>query len=220
MNQAQLVNSFIEQNTHESWFDLLSNLDSLQQSILNIVSLSKTTSIEPKLPDLLACFEHCSLDNLKVIILGQDCYPQHGVATGLAFANKDKIVSPSLRIIAEELMRTHGVLSDPSLISWANQGVLLLNTSLTIETDKISSHYKIWEEFMIDFIKELSKQPYLWVLMGSRAQSFKHCINTGEIIKSVHPAFDTYGNERRFRGSGIFKQIDEKLTNKNFIKWV
>lgn len=217
----QLVNSFIQKNTHESWFSLLSNLDSLHEAILSVVSLSKTSSIEPKLTDMLNAFKYCSLTDLKIIMLSQDVYPQPGVSTGIAFANRDKISSPSLKIINEELIRTHGELTDPSLINWSKQGVLLLNSSLTVETNKIGSHYLIWEQFMIDFIKELSKQDYIWVLMGSRAQSFKYCIDKGEIIRCFHPAVDTYSNEKKFRGSGVFKQIDEKLLIKDLkINWI
>ena len=72
MINKQLINSFIQQNTHESWFDLLSNIESLHKAIWDVVSLSKKTSIEPKLNDMLNAFKYCSLNKLKVIMLGQD----------------------------------------------------------------------------------------------------------------------------------------------------
>lgn len=220
MVNKQLINSFIQQNTHESWFDLLSNIESLHKAIWDVVSLSKKTSIEPKLNDMLNAFKYCSLDKLKVIMLSQDPYPQKDVATGLAFANVDSIKSPSLRIINEELTRTHGELDDSSLITWAQQGILLLNSSLTIKTGKIGSHYQYWEQFIIDLVKQLSQQDYIWVLMGSRAQSFQFCVNKGVIIKTKHPASDVYNDGKGFRGSNVFVRIDEELEKRGLdIKW-
>ena len=147
-------------------------------------------------------------------------YPQHGISLGYAFGNAKEIKSSSLRIINEELTRTHGELEDSSLITWAQQGILLLNSSLTVETGKISSHYKIWEQFMIDLVKTLSKQDYIWVLMGSRAQSFQFCINKGSVIKVKHPASDVYNDGKGFRGSNVFIRIDEELEKRGLdIKW-
>ena len=85
MVNKQLINSFIQQNTHESWFDLLSNIESLHKAIWDVVGLSKKVNVEPGLKDMLNAFRFCELSNLKCVFLGQDCYPQKGIATGLNY---------------------------------------------------------------------------------------------------------------------------------------
>ena len=106
----------------------------------------------PPLKQVFRAFEECPYDDLKVIFIGQDPYPQLGVADGISFScgNTNK-VQPSLRYIFEEIERTvyqeFPSYQDPDLTRWSKQGILMLNTALTVEVGKIGSHYDIWKPF-------------------------------------------------------------------------
>ena len=185
---------------------------------------------------IFKCFKECSFSNLQVVFLGQDPYPQKDIATGLAFANKKetlfKDISPSLKIITEELEETYNidfpyidVLCDISLVSWTKQGVLLLNSALTVATGKPKSHQDIWHYFIVGILNEISKRRtgIIYVLLGKQAQTFKRNIYEPNnwILEYPHPAADTYNNERRFRGCRVFKEIDTitMALNNTKIKW-
>ena len=106
--------------------------------------LYKTKLVCPHYIDVFKAFKLCDYNNLSVVMLGMDPYPQKDVATGLAFANKDKVESPSLKVIQDTL----GYNINPTLESWARQGVLLLNSALTVEMNKVGSHIMMWRPFI------------------------------------------------------------------------
>jgi uracil-DNA glycosylase len=139
-------------------------------------------------------FELCPFDKVKVIILGQDPYPNVGDANGLAFSvNKGQELPRSLKNIFTELVNdigceypTHG-----DLTAWASQGVLLANTALSTLEGKPAAHASFWKEFTSDWISKLGKQekPIVWVLWGAYAQSYKGYIGKHhKIITSAHPS--------------------------------
>ena len=104
----------------------------------------KTEEVYPKGSDIMKSFSLCPIEETKVVILGQDPY-HDGTATGLAFANssKCKVMSPSLKMIIEELETSVGLIALPfnkNLEHWASQGVLLLNTALTVKQGCPGSH--------------------------------------------------------------------------------
>jgi len=106
----------------------------------------------PTLKQLFRAFEECPYDDLKVVFIGQDPYPQLGVADGISFScsNTNKL-QPSLKFILQEVDRTvygnHVISEDLDLKRWSKQGILMLNTALTVEVGKIGSHYDIWKNF-------------------------------------------------------------------------
>ena len=151
--------------------------------------------------DVFKAFELCSLKDLKVVMLGQDPYPQKGVATGILFGNNKEIsnenLSPSLKVIKEAAINfevPHNcIIFDQTLESWARQGILMLNSALTVEMNKVGSHTMLWRPFIAKLLKSLSEYntAIIYVLFGRQAQSFKPYINDklNHVIEIEHPAY-------------------------------
>lgn len=175
-----------------------------------------------------------NLSDIKVVIVGQDPYPTEGVATGVAFACEK--IQPSLRYMLRDIKRdiTPEEISnfDCSLSKWQEQGVMLINASLTCEVKKPTIHEHIWQPFTEKFLKYLNdntfdfingSQNIIFVFMGKSAQKFKYCINEKihHIINCPHPAAEVY-HEGIFIGCGVFNKINEKLKelNKTEIQWL
>lgn len=172
----------------------------IDEEELNVVvhKLSGMNNYTPGLKDIFTAFNVCSRAKCKVVILGQDPYPQPGIATGIAFANKENVkeLSPSLNVIKNSIfcldIPKNVRIFDPTLVTIASQGVLFLNTALTVEIGKPNSHQLLWCNFINKFLRNLSLyEPGLtYVLLGSSAKSFKSCINkSNHIIECNHPSF-------------------------------
>lgn len=180
--------------------------------------LYSTKLVCPHLQDVFKAFALCPYNELKVIMLGQDPYPQKDVATGLAFANKadTEILSPSLEVIKESVInfeKPHNFITfAPDLEEWAKQGVLLLNSALTVEMNKIGSHSNMWRPFISKFLKELSmwNPGLIYVLFGKQAQTFESYIgNRGHIIKVNHPSY--YARTSTKMPYSVFTDVDKLL---------
>ena len=155
----------------------------------------------PAQSNVFRAFEFCPLKDLKVVMLGQDPYPQKGVATGLALANNSETLeselSPSLKVIKEAAINFevphYCIIFDQTLESWARQGILMLNSALTVEMNKIGSHVMLWRPFIAKLLKNLSEYntAIVYVLFGRQAQTFKPYINSrfNHIIEIEHPAY-------------------------------
>lgn len=173
--------------------------------------------IFPKSKDVFKAFEYTPLDQVKVVILGQDPYHGVGQAHGLCFSVQPGIaLPPSLQNIYKELNEDLGISSvkHGCLISWAQQGVLLLNSVLTVEQSMANSHEgKGWEIFTDKIISVLNAQsrPIAFVLWGSYAQRKGQAINTQKhlVIKSPHPS--PLSSYRGFFGSKPFSKINAFL---------
>lgn len=183
--------------------------------------------IYPDLNNLFVAFNLCNLSNLKVVILGQDPYHNEGQANGLAFSiPKDMKLPPSLRNIFKELKNDLGFenSSNGDLSSWAKQGVLLLNTSLTVEKNKANSHKKIgWQQFTDAVIEKISemKEGIIFVLWGNEALKKEGLLDKEKhfIIKSAHPSpLSVYNG---FWDSHPFSKINTilKLQHQLPIEW-
>lgn len=183
--------------------------------------------IYPQKEDIFAALNLTPFDQVKVVILGQDPYHGRDQAHGLCFSVKPGVkIPPSLQNIFKELKSDLGIdpSQDGSLIPWAQQGVLLLNTVLTVESGKAGSHHnRGWEEFTDKIIETLnhSHQNLVFILWGSPAQkkaasvdATKHCI-----LKSVHPS--PLSSYRGFFGSKPFSQTNDYLRSKKLpeIDW-
>ena len=155
----------------------------------------------PAQPDVFRAFELCPLKDLKVVMLGQDPYPQKGVATGILFGNRKEVdednLSPSLNVVKEAAINFevphYCITFDQTLESWAKQGILMINSALTVEMNRIGSHVMLWRPFIAKLLKNLSEYDtaIIYVLFGRQAQTFKPYINSrfNHIIEIEHPAY-------------------------------
>ena len=169
-----------------------------------LATLLKNTRIDDITPDLnhlFEAFDKCPYDNLKVIWIGQDPYPQSGIATGIAFGNKRETpserISPSLKILRDYACKYFDKKKedcnfDVTLSRWEEQGVLMLNASLTTRIGEIGKHTMIWRPVISDFLAKISwvRPDLVYILSGGVANSFRPYIgdNAG-IVSTVHPSF-------------------------------
>ncbi len=171
---------------------------------------------------IFRAFELTSFEQVKVVIIGQDPYHGVGEANGLAFSVSQGIkMPPSLRNVFKELKEDLGIeRSNTDLTDWAKQGVLLLNTTLTVAKDEPLSHAGFdWEKFTNVVIQKIAAQPkpIVFILWGKHAQKKKLLIPQKHhlIIESAHPS--PLGAYRGFFGSKPFSKVNDFLSNN--IQW-
>ncbi len=183
--------------------------------------------IFPKGNQIFRAFNECPFDKVKVVILGQDPYPTKGHAHGLCFS-AEKGVRPfpkSLQNIFKELESDLGIKKEhPDLSDWAKQGVLLLNTVLTVREGEAGSHQnKGWELFTDAVIEQINqrKKNVVFMLWGSKAQQKAMNVNDKNhlILKTVHPS--PLSAHRGFFGCKHFSKANEylKITGQHGIHW-
>ncbi len=187
----------------------------------------KDKTIYPKKCEIFNAFRYTSYENTKVVILGQDPYHGENQAEGLSFSVKNCVRKPpSLQNILKEMESDLGIPypTTNSLVPWSRQGVLLLNTVLTVEEKKPASHKDIgWEKFTDEVIKKLNekKTPIVFILWGSFARGKKKLITNSihYVIESAHPSpFSAYNG---FFGSKPFSKTNQFLKENNIreIDW-
>ena len=186
----------------------------------------KTKRIYPEYEHIFDAFRYTDYDQVKVVILGQDPYHGDNEAHGLSFSVREGVaMPPSLRNIFKELETDIGVKrTQTDLTDWAKQGVLLLNSIMTVVKDRPLSHKeKGWEIFTDNVIRQLGKRekPMVFVLWGSYARSKRYLIENSnhKIIESVHPS--PLSANRGFFGSKPFSKINTFLKENNIdeIHW-
>ncbi len=183
-------------------------------------------TIYPEYSNIFNALKHTNYNDVLVVILGQDPYHGEGEAHGLSFSVQDGVkMPPSLRNIFKELKSDLGVdRTKTDLTDWADQGVLLLNSILTVLKDTPLSHKnKGWEVFTDKVIEKLGERekPMVFILWGSYARSKKDLIKNKNhlIIESAHPS--PLSARRGFFGSCPFSRANEflKENGMNEIKW-
>ena len=187
----------------------------------------KLYNVFPKEEAVFRAFQSVPYEKVKVVLLGQDPYHGAGEAHGLAFSVRQGVKTPpSLRNIFKELESEYGIdlTRSTDLTSWAEQGVFLLNSVLTVEKDKAGSHSKWgWEEFSNAVISFISKENehVVFVLWGDYARKKKSLIDLSKhaIIESAHPS--PLSSYRGFFGSKPFSKINAQLHQwgKESVKW-
>jgi uracil-DNA glycosylase len=205
----------------KSYFqDLIKDVDQEYQN---------STCFPPK--DLIfSAFNNCSLENLKVVIIGQDPYHGEGEANGLCFSVNDSVkIPPSLRNIFREMNTDLESIFFPTtgnLEVWAKQGVLLLNASLTVRKDNPNSHKHLkWNLFTDAVIQKISeeKENVVFMLWGSFAQKKGAKIDRNKhlVLESGHPS-PMSANQGKWFGNKHFSQANEYLKNHNLgmIDWL
>lgn len=182
--------------------------------------------IYPPKKDILRALKLTDYDDVKVVILGQDPYHGLGEANGLSFSvNHGVKMPPSLRNIFKELYDDIGIdRVDTDLSDWAREGVLLLNSVLTVRKDTPLSHDKIgWQIFTDAIIKKINekKVPVVFILWGNYAKSKKKLITNDNhlIIESAHPS--PFSANYGFFGSKPFSRTNDFLRKNNIkeIEW-
>ena len=212
------------------WKEALSaefNKDYYKKLYAFVLSEYKSREIYPPSEDIFNAMHYTPLKDVKVVILGQDPYHEPGQAHGLAFSVKKGVrIPPSLVNIYKEIEDEYGFTppNHGELIFWAKQGVLLLNTVLTVRAHEANSHKgKGWEEFTDSIIRAVAAkpEPVCYLLWGSHAGSKKGLINNPNhlILSAPHPSpLSAY---RGFFGCGHFQKCNEFLVSKGLdpIDW-
>ena len=186
----------------------------------------KGLEIFPDNENIFNAFKLCDITDIKVVIIGQDCYHGKGQANGLCFSVNDGVkIPPSLRNIYKELSNDIGITRNSTdFTNLANQGVLLLNSSLTVHERLAGSHLQIWEKFTDNVIKHISDNTdssLVFILWGNYAKSKKKYIDSKHfIIEGTHPS-PLSANRGGFFGQKFFSKANNHLIsiNKEPIDW-
>lgn len=208
----------------ESWREVLQpQFDSVYFEMLTtfVRKAYQASTVYPPGSKIFEAFNRTPFDKVKVVILGQDPYHGPNQAHGLCFSVQDGIQPPpSLINIFKELQKEYGVavnMTNGNLTRWADQGVLLLNATLTVEAGKAGSHQgKGWETFTDAAIKALSdrREGLVFMLWGSYAQQKGRVIDRSKhlVLESSHPSpLSVY---RGFDGCGHFKKANQYLQSR------
>lgn len=188
------------------WMNVLDRKETVK--IMNWLKTTNSSTLCPSIKNVFKAFKLCSYNECKVIFIGQDPFPQKGVAQGILFGNssntpEDKL-SPSLKVIKESVINfdiPHNLITfDPTLESWAKQGILMLNSALTTEVGKVGIHTLKWRPFIGSFLKNMSEKNtgIIYVFFGSQAKSLNTYINNNNNYKLFieHPAYYARLNKR------------------------
>ncbi|MFQ6751945.1 MAG: uracil-DNA glycosylase [Clostridia bacterium] len=185
-----------------------------------------TKTIFPPKEKVFSALNHVPINNAKVVIIGQDPYHTYGQADGLAFSCHNGTPQPSLKNIFKEINADLGIemSSSTDLTPWAKQGVVLLNTSLTVIEHMPASHSnELWHTFTREIVKILNElnQPIVFMLWGNHAKSFLPLLNNPNhlILTSAHPSpFSAYNG---FFGNKHFSKCNDFLIQHNItpIDW-
>ena len=198
------------------------NKDYFRELINTINNLYNEKTIYPKKEDIFNAFK-LDYKDVKVVILGQDPYHGEGEAHGYAFSSLKTPIPPSLKNIYKELYSDLGIeknMLDGNLLPWVKEGVMLLNTGLTVEKDKPNSHKNLkWNVFTDKVIEKLNEreEPIVFILWGNNARLKKDLITNPIhlVIESAHPS--PFSARNGFFNSKPFSRTNEFL-KKNGIK--
>lgn len=228
----------------KSWDDFLTRENVNELSKIEKEIFESNNEFTP-VPENVLRFLQIPLDKIKVIILGQDPYPQKGVATGRAFevgtlkSWNEKFSNISLKNIIRaiysaykskylkysEIKKEIGLyfqLNSPDklFVSWEQQGVLLLNTSFTCEIGKSNSHEKYWKHFTLSLLNYISRKnkEIIWFLWGNNAKTIVEGVEIKNKIESMHPmmCYDKPGRDDDF----LFGKVNAFYETKTMINWL
>jgi len=218
------------------WADILKTF-MFSQDMDNILKkLYKESSggfrFTPPLKQTFRVFEECPWKNLRIVFLGQDPYPQIGVADGMAFScsntGKSELALTNIfQQINETVTPPHLKVDNPApdLSRWARQGILLLNSSLSTRIGEIGSHYEIWKPFINFVISEISCRNWagmIFVFFGKKAEEFSDLIDSNHYKFFVpHPCSSRFNYTNKWDCKNIFNEINDLLNCdfENKITW-
>lgn len=203
------------------WMKVLDRKETVK--IMNWLKTTDSSTLCPSIKNVFKAFKLCSYNECKVIFIGQDPFPQKGVAQGVLFGNssntpEDKL-SPSLKVVKESVINfdiPHNLITfDSTLESWAKQGILMLNSALTTEVGKVGIHTLKWRPFIGSFLKNMSEKNtgIIYVFFGSQAKSLNTYINNNNNYKLFieHPAY--YARLNKKMPSDIWYTVQKLVYN-------
>ncbi len=180
-----------------------------------LVDTYEAAKVYPAKEEVFRAFKLTPYQNVRVVIIGQDPYHTPGVANGLAFSSKKtEVTPPSLVNIFKAIKNDLNIDNhNTDLSSWASQGVLLMNTALTVEEGKPGSHTKEWISFTNQIIDGLNKHPHhniVFLLWGQHAQAFESKIASRHtVLKTSHPS--PFSAHKGFLDCKHFSKVNEIL---------
>lgn len=190
--------SWLQQQVGADWYKIIEPIvksDEFKKSWLAIGS----SNFYPDKENIFRCFRECPVDKLRIVLIGQDVYP-NGEGTGLCFDTNGKKTTPSLRqmLLAYDKefpshFNTHFM--EGKLEVWAKRGVLMYNTALTVERGKAGSHLHLWEYFTTELFKKLNDfdKPLCFIAWGKNAQKLVANISNKHLVLTAsHPASAVY----------------------------
>ena len=207
-----------------AWQDYLEPLPGLPETLSRLArSADAVLPLDPGA--WFRAFALCPPAQVRVVVIGQDPYPNRTHAMGLAFSVPTGIALPrSLANIYKELHTDLGIVAarDGNLTHWATQGVLLANTALTVIEGQAGAHTDLWADFTQHWISALGRdpQPRVWGLWGTKAQRFRPLIDAQHIvIESAHPS--PLSARRGFFGSRPFSRVNAAMEQLGYapIQW-
>ena len=201
------------------WMKVLDKTEAMK--IMGWLRTVNPNTLCPALPNVFRAFKLCPYNKCRVVFIGQDPYPQKGVATGVLFGNskdtpEDKL-SPSLQVVKESAINYeiphNPLVFDNTLESWAKQGILMINSALTCEVNRVGSHVNEWRPFVSKLLKNLSirEAGIIYVLFGRQAQTLKPYIDEryNDIIEIEHPTF--FARTNQIMPYSVFEKINNLL---------
>lgn len=220
MNLEEIKLKLFEKLKPSGWdrvlksFIFSSDFDEILTNLWNLTTIDKRFT--PPIKDIFKAFEECPYDKLKVIIMSPDPYPQLGIADGIAFScSKTNNLQAALQYMFKELNESQWDSFDPDLKRWSNQGILMLNTALTVQVSKTGTHHEIWKSFtayLLDWLNNFNTG-LIYVYMGKKVEEWSEITNDNNhkfFIK--HPASAAY-NGGKWDCNSIFQRIST-LTHK------
>lgn len=225
----------LEENMGKDWYQMLSpfiKTDTFQKIATFTQEGYNKKKVYPERDNVFKAFRLTPFKDVRVIWLGMEPYNSINNAVGVSFAiNPAKhYIPPSLQMILTELESSYdkGLILDfdYTFESWAKQGVLMLNTALTVEKKKAGSHIELWKPFTKEVFNLLNTYHtgLIFVLLGNEAKKYKSMIGVNHhIVEAPHPASECYSRGSGFLGSKIFNKVDDILIgingSDNLIKW-
>lgn len=202
-----------------NWKEIIKQVDSNSIYSQERKEIYEKESVLPSRENLYRAFDLCEYDNTKVVILGQDPYPDKQHAHGLAFSSSSFQTPASLHNIFKEIKRSlfpeeswNECFKTNNLECWAKQGVLLLNTSLTVREGAPNSHSYLWTSFTVEIMDILMKHPnpLVYLLWGNSAREYKRMVGLGSVkFETSHPS--PLSVHRGFLGCDHFVLANEFL---------
>lgn len=222
------IKNIISTHVKTSWKNPLEILIKPYEPVINEI-LCKDIELYGILPPkhlIFNAFNHFNMNELRVVIIGQDVYQNKGLGDGLCFSvsNPESKIPPSLKNIFKELSNEYDATRQKmDLTDWANQGVLMLNSALTVRENVAGSHLKVWKNFTEDVVQYITKNysNIVYILWGNHAIGYKKFIDEDEncILTWTHPS---PLSRKPFVGNNHFKLCNEYLhkSRKDRIKWI